>query len=253
MDKLLLEEMSWMEIRDAMNKGMKTVIIFTASVEQHGPHMAEITDTVLGYQSALDLAKRLGNALVAPVIRPGLSEHHMGLPGSITLRPEVFTGIVEDYISAYVRHGFETIIVASSHGGNFKAVEQIVADQSRKYPNVKIISGFALSDLMALIEALEKEEGLPPGACGGHACAWETSEMLLFEPEMVNMEKAVCGFLGKVTNDVLQKFFDHGVLAVTETGILGDARAANRERGARYFKALQDKQEAVIREKLGKL
>ena len=251
MKKLLLEEMNWPEIQEALKGGMTTVVIFAGSVEQHGPHMAEITDTVLGYRSALDLAERLGNALVAPVIRPGLSEHHMVLPGSLTLRPEIFAGVVEDYISAYVRHGFKTIVLCSSHGGNFKALDRIAEDQAKKYADVKIISGFALSDLTSTIRQLEKEEGLPAGTCGGHACAWETSEMLLFAPHLVDMDRATLGYLGEVTDDVLQKFFTDGVLSVTENGIFGDARPATTERGARYFKALQDRLEQVVREKLG--
>jgi len=123
MDTLLLEEMTWPEIRTALQNGMRTVVVCAASIEQHGPHLAERTDTTLGYAEAEALARRLGNALVAPVIRPGLSAHHMVLPGTVTLRPEVFRGVVEDYISSYVRHGFTTIVLISSHGGNFDAVE----------------------------------------------------------------------------------------------------------------------------------
>jgi creatinine amidohydrolase len=252
LNKLLLEEMSWPEIREAMDNGMKTVIIFAGSVEQHGPHMAEITDTVLGYQSAIDLAKRLGNALVAPVIRPGLSEHHMPLPGTITLRPEVFIGIVEDYIAAYVRHGFNTIIIASSHGGNFKTLTQIVEDQAKKYKDVRIVGGFALSDMIILLKTLEQDDGLPLGTYGGHSCAWETSEMLFFAPQFVNMDKAECGFLGEVTDDLLQKFFAEGILSISGNGIMGDASPSDAERGARLFKALQDRQEQVVRENLAK-
>lgn len=92
MDTLLLENMTWKEIDVAKKNGFDSVIIFAASVEQHGPALPEITDTVLGYAEAVDLAKRLGNTLVAPVIRPGLSKHHLGFPGSLTLRPEVFKG-----------------------------------------------------------------------------------------------------------------------------------------------------------------
>ena len=73
----LLEEMTWPEIKAQMEAGKRTVIIMAASIEQHGPHLAEATDTILGYAEAIDLAERLGNAFVAPVIRPGLSEHHM--------------------------------------------------------------------------------------------------------------------------------------------------------------------------------
>ena len=125
MDTVLLEEMTWPEIRDALQNGMRTVVVCAASIEQHGPHLAERTDTTLGYAEAEALARRLGNALVAPVIRPGLSAHHMVLPGTVTLRPEVFRGVVEDYISSYVRHGFTTIVLISSHGGNFDALEEV--------------------------------------------------------------------------------------------------------------------------------
>jgi creatinine amidohydrolase len=248
--KILLEEMSWPEIKEALDNGMTTVIIFAGSVEQHGPHMAEITDTLLGYQNALDLAKRLGKTLVAPVIRPGLSEHHMALPGTITLRPEIFIGVVEDYISAYVRHGFKTIILASSHGGNFKTLARIVEEQAKKHENVRIVGGFSLSDMMSVIKNLENEDGLPSGTCGGHSCAWETSEMLYFVPHLVDMSKAEQGRMGEVTGEILQEFFERGILAISKNGILGDARPSNAGLGERYFKALQDKQEQVIRESL---
>jgi len=251
LNKLLLEEMSWPEIKKALDDGMTTVIIVAGSVEQHGPHMAEITDTVLGYQSAVDLAKRLGNALVAPVIRPGLSEHHMSMPGTITLRPEVFTGIVEDYISAYVRHGFKTIILTFSHGGNLKTLTQIVEEQAKKYEGVKIIGGLSMPDLYSVLEKIENEENLPAGTCGGHACTWETSEMLFLAPHLVDMSKAECGFVNKINDEILEKLFTGGITAISKNGILGDARHADAELGARYFKALQDKQEQVIRDKLG--
>lgn len=247
-NKLLLEEMSWPEIKDALDNGMTTVIIFAGSIEQHGPHMAENTDTLLAYHWALDLAERLGNALVAPVIRPGLSEHHMGLPGTITLRPEVFIGIVEDYISSYVRHGFKTIILASSHGGNFKAFEQFIETQAKRYKDVKIIGG--LSDLISILEKLEAEENLQTGTYGGHACGWETSAMLHFAPELVDMSKAECGFLEKVTPELLEKLFSEGMDAISKNGILGDARSASGELGARHLKILQDKHEEAIRAKL---
>lgn len=119
MKTYLLEEMTWPEIQAAMKNGCDTVVIYAASIEQHGPALPEMTDTILGYAAASDLAKRLGNALAAPLIRPGLSAHHMCFPGSITLRPETFRAVVEDYISAYVHHGFRTIVLASSHGGQF--------------------------------------------------------------------------------------------------------------------------------------
>ena len=61
---------------------MDTVIVCAASNEQHGPHLAENTDYEIGravYQSA---AEKLGNTLVAPIIRPGLSAHTCASPAA---------------------------------------------------------------------------------------------------------------------------------------------------------------------------
>lgn len=246
-EKILLEEMTWPEIQAAMACGKKTVIIYAASVEQHGPHLAEITDTVIGYGAATDLAMRLGDALVAPVIRPGLSKHHLCFPGSITLRPEVFKGLVEDYVSSYVHHGFETIVLSASHGGNFNAIDEIAEEQAARYPEVRIVSGYSLQELDAALVEMEKMEGLPEGTCGGHACDWETSVMLHLQERLVHMDKAQKGFVGKVTDDVLQTFFTEGVSAVSEIGVMGDPSHADAARGARYFGYMQDLQEKAVR------
>lgn len=90
-----------------------------ASNEQHGPHLAENTDYIFGLEMCRAVAEKMGDALVAPVIRPGLSQHHMRHPGSLTLRPETFRMLVEDYVDCYVRHGFERIVLLASHGTNF--------------------------------------------------------------------------------------------------------------------------------------
>ena len=47
MAKVLMEEMSWFEIKEAMENGCDTVILCAASHEQHGPHLAESTDYII--------------------------------------------------------------------------------------------------------------------------------------------------------------------------------------------------------------
>ncbi len=247
MNTYLLEEMTWTEIKDAMAQGVDTVIICAASIEQHGPALPEMTDTVLGYANAVDLAKRLGNALAAPVIRPGLSKHHMSFPGSVTLRPEVFKGIVEDYIAAYVHHGFRKIILISSHGGNFNVLEEIAAEQAEKYPDICIITGCSLDELDAALAEAEKKEGLPTGACGGHACDFETSTMMSLCEEYVRKDKLQAGYVGALTGELLQRFFEQGVNSVSEIGVMGDPTGADAERGKRYFAYMAEVHEAAVR------
>lgn len=252
MKTLLLEEMTWTQIEEAIEGGMTTVIVCAASIEQHGPHLPEITDTVIGYHQAIDLAERLGDALVAPVIRPGLSPHHMSFPGSLTLRPEVFAGIVEDHISGYIGHGFKTIVLCSSHGGNFAAMTQIAERENAKHSDVLIVSAMELSDLDARLAAGEVELSLPRGSCGGHACCFETSLMLGFTPELVSMDQARPGYVGAITGDIQKEFFEQGVASVSESGVMGDPTMASAEIGKKLFAQMMDLQERIVREKLNR-
>lgn len=252
MKTLLLEEMTWPEIKLAMDEGFDTVLIFAASIEQHGLALPEVTDTVIGYAEAQNLAERLGNTLVAPVIRPGLSKHHMKFPGSITLRPEVFKGIVEDYIAAYVSHGFANIILCSSHGGNFGVLEEVAAEQSAKYPENCIVTGCSLDQLDEALIEMDKMDNLPAGSCGGHACAWETSVMMMIDEEYVRKDKLQKGFTGGLTGEVLDRFFNEGVQSVSEIGVMGDPTVSNAQRGKRFFEYFQELQCSEIRNKLMK-
>lgn len=248
MRTLLLEEMTWPEIRRAIESGMKTVLIYGGAIEQHGPHLAESTDMTRAYAEAIDLAKRLGNALVAPVVRPGISVPHMTLPGSISLRPEIFKGIVEDYISAYVQHGFTRVVLASTHGGNMPTLLQVFAQSREKYPDIQFAMGYTMKDIGPVITACEQAEGLPKGTCGSHSCDFETSLMLLNNPELVHMEKAEAGWIGVLTPEILTQMDKEGIDSVTPNGILGNPTGATAARGAKYFKAMQDLQETLIRD-----
>lgn len=247
MDTLLLENMTWKEIDAAKKNGFDSVIIFAASVEQHGPALPEITDTVLGYAEAVDLAKRLGNTLVAPVIRPGLSKHHLGFPGSLTLRPEVFKGIVEDYIASYVHHGFRRIILSSSHGGNFAAMAEVAAEQEKVYPDVCIIPGGSLEALDNLLIEMDRLENQPAGFCGGHACDWETSLMMMVDENYVRRDELAPGFVGSLQGELLDRFFHCGTRSISDNGVIGDPTGASAEKGKRYFDIYQNLQEKIIR------
>ncbi len=250
MANLLLEEMTWLEIKTALDNGFDTVIIASGSIEQHGPHLAQLSDTVIAEASAVDLAKRLDKTLVAPVIRPGLSDHHLSLPGTISLRPEIFSGLIEDYINCYKSHGFKKFILISSHGGNFSALDEIASELSQKHPNLKFVTGLSLEDLLGLISSMEADENMPEGACGGHACDYETSVLLYLFPQHVRMDKARAGYVGKPTREVLDQIYKRGITAVSETGVLGNPCYAKAERGRRYFEKEQEALFKTVREKL---
>ncbi len=67
-DTTFLEALTWTEVRDAIQTGTTTVIIPTAGTEQKGPHMVLGEHRFVVNHAADLIARRLGNALVAPVI-----------------------------------------------------------------------------------------------------------------------------------------------------------------------------------------
>lgn len=250
MKSVLLEEMSWLQVKNALEAGYKSVIIAAGSIEQHGPHLPEGTDTYLGYAGAESLAKELGNTLVAPTIRPGISGHHMAFPGSLTLRPSTFLAIVEDYVNSYIHHGFENIILFPSHGGNFKALNEFTEKAQEKHPNIKIICAGDHESHAKLRALAEKEDGIPEAIDGVHAGNTETSRMLYFHPHLVDMSVVEAGMAGEFTEEMRERLHAEGMKSVSENGILGDGRNANEKQGKKSHERLVKYFAKIIREKL---
>lgn len=233
MKTLKLEEMSWPEIRSALESGYTRVIIPVASIEQHGYHLPENTDAVLGESAALMTAVKLGNTLVAPSVRPGISPHHMSMPGTLTLRPETFRMLLEDYVSCYLHHGFLSIVFLCSHGGNVKPCEAVAASIGAAHPDAEILT---VADVPKQDElrALEQAMQLPTGTNGGHADERETSEMLSLAPHLVDMDRAHPGFTEPLTAELLARFFEEGVASLTTVGCIGNPCPANKQNGIWY-------------------
>lgn len=241
-----LRFMTWPEIQEKQNKGYDTIIISLGAMEQHGLHLPECTDETIGTGIACGIAERIGKALVAPTIIPGLSQHHMSLPGSLTLRPEVFRGLVEDYVSSYYHHGFRKFILFASHGGNMDITKDLIGEFKSKYKDASFYNAVTLERLMTILMRFEKEYGMAPGTCGGHACAFETSLMLHLAPELVKMDKAKAGYVGLPTREVVEKMFKSGVVGISEIGVLGDPTFASKELGEKFYNAVIDEIEKYL-------
>ena len=116
---LEMERMRSPEVAEALAAGYRTAVFACGAVEQHGAHLPMFVDAEHGTRLAVEVAKRIGKALVAPTIRVGCSDHHMAFPGSLSIRRETLEALCTDYCRSLVHHGFDRVCIVPSHGGNF--------------------------------------------------------------------------------------------------------------------------------------
>src|SRR5262245_7771262 len=119
------------------------VIVPVGSLEQHGPHLPTLTDTLLVSEvarRAAVLAADRHPVIVTPCVWTGLSEHHMDIGGTITLDFAAFAGVVRGVVGSVVRQGFRRICLLNGHGGNVAALRTITDDLTFDL-KVPVVSG----------------------------------------------------------------------------------------------------------------
>ncbi|HXX39555.1 MAG TPA: creatininase family protein [bacterium] len=233
-DTVLIEEMTWPEVRDAIAGGKRRVIVMLAAMEQHGPHLPIGVDTYLGYATGTRLARRLGDALVAPVVSLGYSAGHLPMAGTVSIEEPVLEATILDVCRSLARHGFEEIIVLCSHGGNYHALQHVLPQLRKELAAVRIS---AITDFDEWLESTKRfaaQEGLDMARLGVHAGQGETSMMLAHRPDLVQMDKACEGFTGDASIRWRSKV-PPPMDEMSPTGILGDARGSTGALGERIF------------------
>ncbi len=236
MQSLRLEELTWPDVKRAIEGGFDTVVFAVGSTEQHGPHLPLASDTIMGESLAEAVARRLKNALVGPALRVGCSQHHLAFPGTVSIDSTVLQQTVIGYAETLLGHGFRRLVIVPSHGGNFQPVAEAVERLRKQMPGKEIVAFCDLNRLVEKSHKLSQEFGVSPGVSGAHAGEFETSILLFLRPELVDMSRAEEGFTGDIT-PIIPDLLKYGLAKVTANGILGDGRFGDASRGEKYLLA----------------
>lgn len=232
--KYLMEEMTWKDVENA-TKNVVGVIVPFGAVEEHGPHLPLVTDTIIAYELACKAAENTG-FLVAPPVNYGVCRSTRGFPGTIALKFNTLKSVALDILSELAECGFKKIVLFSFHASNahMTAIKEAAYDFSLKNQETKVyfVSSLDLSsDEMASIL-----ESAPY-----HACEAETSLMLFLRPELVNMDKAederpqTPPFLVSSSGRPWMR-----------TGVIGEPTRATKIKGEMLFKAMTKKMKEIL-------
>lgn len=203
LNSVWIEELTWIEVRDAMAAGKTTAIIPTGGIEQNGPYVALGKHNYVLEGACDAIARELGDALCTPIIKlvpeGGFEPKtgHMRYPGTLTVRDETFQMMLEDVGHSLYVHGFENIIYIGDSGGNQTGMAAAAAALNERWGETRayhIAGYYDNAGVVARMGELGVEEGPSDGY---HDTYWLTAMQMTVDPSSVRYDERVAA--GKAT------------------------------------------------------
>lgn len=191
-----IADMTWIEIRAAIGRGVTTVIVPSGGLEQNGPHMAIAKHDSIVRWTARQIAADLGSTLVAPVISyvpQGEWEPpsgNMAYPGTIGVSEAAFAATLDGIARSLRAAGFKTICFIADHGGSIGPQREAAArlDALWRGEGIRVL---AVEDYYAVRaqDAWLAGQGESAAAMGDHAGLADTSELMAVSPDSVTLAR----------------------------------------------------------------
>jgi creatinine amidohydrolase len=184
---MLYGEQKWTGIPEQVDK---VVVVPLGSMEQHGRHLPLLTDTLICQEIVHRSEQALGDAaLFLPMLWAGVSEHHRGFPGTVSVTPQTYISMLSDIVESLIGSGFKRILLLNAHGGNSTPGQMALYEVQMRHRDERDLwlvfaTWFSLAapQIAALPELDQKKVT--------HACELETSIVLRLRPELVDLDAA---------------------------------------------------------------
>jgi creatinine amidohydrolase len=134
-DSVWIEDLTYLEVRDALKAGKTTVLIMAGSTEQNGPYLPGAKHQYVLQQTGEAIARKLGNALVAPIVRmeAGNPDNKYIMWGSLYFTPETFQAVLRDMATSLKSQGFKNIVMMGDSGGNIAGLKAVAHELHAKW------------------------------------------------------------------------------------------------------------------------
>ncbi|HYN09171.1 MAG TPA: creatininase family protein [Vicinamibacterales bacterium] len=194
-----LEEMTWMDVRDAMKAGKTTMIITTGGIEPNGPWLALGKHNYVLRANCDAIARKLGNALCAPIL-PFVPEGaiepksgHMTTVGTISMREETFQAILTDMVHSFKMHGFQNIMLIGDSGGNTRGMAAVATKLNTEWNASPVVAHIPEYYAYGAVSDYITKQGLiKEGQSDGlHDDPIITMNMMVADPNSVRWEQRV--------------------------------------------------------------
>jgi len=207
-DSVWLEELTWLEVRDALRAGKTTVIVPTGGMEQNGPYLATGKHNYVNRAGCTGIAVKLGNALCAPnvaFVPEGNIDPPSGAmryPGSISLSDATFQALLTDIANSLRVTGFEHVILLGDSGGNQRGMQQVAETLRAKWAGTKSRIYYIpeyYTQFNLVTEYAEKTFGWKQVNEGIHDDPLISAIMMTVDPEKVRIQQRIAK--GKATTN----------------------------------------------------
>lgn len=231
------ENMTWVEVRNALAAGRTTALYYTGGTEQRGPQNTNGGHNYMARATARAIALALGNAIAMPVLPYTPNNASATLPGTIGITNEILSPLLERLAEQAIATGFRNVVLMGDHGGgqgNPNVYAEVATRLDAKYAPQGIRVIYADSVYAPAQDDFEKQlraEGYPPS---GHGALFDTSYMIYTCGEMCVRMDVLKDAVG---DPVRLPGQPRDTTAVRKNnGISGDARRSSKELGERLFR-----------------